>query len=207
MEIIKHSTTQKGFSEKVANSIASDIRNSSSIIYDNKWKCFTKWLRKKGIKDPLQTNITNIAEFLNYLFEDKGLEVSTINGYKAAISKVLQLVTKLDISNNPYIKALISNFANERPIHSKVYPSWDLTIVLNALKKSQYEPLQNATLFNLTKKTIFLLLFAPGARRSDIHALDINNVLFSNYSNSCWFGPNHNFKLRTLMLRQVLVNL
>ncbi len=94
MEIIKRSAAQKGFSEMVANRIASDFRNSSRIImYDSKSKCFTMWLREKGIKGPLQTNIPNIAEFLSYLFEEKGLEVSTINGYKVAITKVLQLVT------------------------------------------------------------------------------------------------------------------
>ncbi len=96
---------------------------------------------------------------------------------------------------------MISNFAIERPVHRKVYPSWDLTIVLNAPMKSPYEPLQNASLFNLTKKSIFLLLLASGARCSEIHALDINNVLFSKDSNSFWFGPNYNFKAKNFNVK------
>ena len=50
-------------------------------------------------------------------------------------------------------------------------PDWDLSLVLKALMKAPFEPIQTCELKCLTYKTVFLLAFATAARRSELHAL------------------------------------
>ena len=50
-------------------------------------------------------------------------------------------------------------------------PQWNLSLVLQALLKPPFEPIQASDLKSLTLKTVFLLALASGRRRSEIHAL------------------------------------
>ena len=50
-------------------------------------------------------------------------------------------------------------------------PSWDLFVVLDALRRPPFEPLHSVSFKFLTMKTAFLLSLASGRRRSEIHAL------------------------------------
>ena len=60
----------------------------------------------------------------------------------------------------------------QRPRITLVLPQWDLGIVLEAQRsKSPYEPLREASLKQLTLKTVFLLAMASAGRCSEIQAL------------------------------------
>ena len=50
-------------------------------------------------------------------------------------------------------------------------PAWDILLVLDALRKSPYEPLADASLKCLTLKTCFLVMLASARRASDVHGL------------------------------------
>ena len=51
-------------------------------------------------------------------------------------------------------------------------PSWDLFVVLNALRKPPFEPLASLPLRLLTLKTVFFLVsLALGRRSSEIHSI------------------------------------
>ena len=50
-------------------------------------------------------------------------------------------------------------------------PSWDLFVVLDAMRRPPFEPLHSASFKFLTMKTSFLLPLASGRRRSEIHTL------------------------------------
>ena len=76
-----------------------------------------------------------------------------------------------DLSSDASLKAYIRHhvIANPRPL--KIRPPWDLSVVLHALLKPPYEPLKDASLKQVTLKTVFLLSLALGRRRSFLHAL------------------------------------
>ena len=59
----------------------------------------------------------------------------------------------------------------QRPKIRLILPQWDLGIVLEALRKSPYEPLREASLKHLTLKTVFLLAVASAGRGSELQAL------------------------------------
>ncbi len=125
MEVIRENTKKQGFSESVANRIANNVRTSTQKIYKDKWNHFSKWMRQNNKGDALKATIPMIAEYLNLLFEVWELEISTIQGYRAAIGKVIKLAGGRDISEDPHLIALISNFSIERPFKRKTYPSWE----------------------------------------------------------------------------------
>ncbi len=111
MEVIRESTKEQGFSESVTSRIANNAGESTQKVYKGKWSNFSKWMRQNNKCDALKAPIPMIAEFLNMLFEVWELEISTIQGYRAAISRVIKLAGRRDLSEDPYLNALISNFS------------------------------------------------------------------------------------------------
>ena len=71
----------------------------------------------------------------------------------------------------PCLGNLVRALFLKRPPSRKLLPSWSLPAVLEALSKPPFEPLAEATLRNLTIKTVFLVAIASGQRRSALHAL------------------------------------
>ena len=193
MESIGSSMQQQGFSGSVASRVAKAVRRSSRRIYDHKWKLFLKWCAQNQIPNPEQASVQSITSFLNWLFETKELEVSTIRGYRAAICRVIKFTSGLDYSDNHVLNALFRNFSLERPVTKSKFPKWDLIIVLKALSKAPYEPLCAASDLFVAKKTLFLLALASGARRSELHSLDLDQTLLLDNDKSMQLRPTEDF--------------
>ena len=113
-----------------------------------------------------------MAEFFLDLFQ-QGLAPSTIEGYRSAIAHTYRSVNKWNVGSNVELTALIGNFYREKPKTRPTPPEWDLAFVLHTLSEPPYEPLAMASLEHLTLKTVFLLAFASGRRRGEIHALQV----------------------------------
>ena len=96
---------------------------------------------------------------------------SAIKGYRSALNTVFRAKRRLDLVQDDRITNLFKAFGIERPIARRLFPLWDLPKVLRALAALPYEPIAEATLRDLTKKTMFLLALASGNRRSEIAAL------------------------------------
>ena len=64
-----------------------------------------------------------------------------------------------------------ARFFLERPPARKFLPTWSLPCVLEALAKAPFEPLAEASLRDVTIKTVFLMAIASGHRRSALRAL------------------------------------
>lgn len=140
-------------------------------------------------------NISQLADFFLWLFEVKKLEINTIKGYRSALSAPLKLSSQVDLSTDQFISALFSNFAYDRPAKTKEFPKWDLSIVLDHLRKPPYEPLALANAQALNKKTTFLLLLASGARRGEIHAIDHSLTIY-HADGSVFLQPNPKFRAK-----------
>ena len=66
------------------------------------------------------------------------------------------------------ISDMIASMELHRPRITPVLPQWDLSVVLEALSKSPYEPLREASFKHLTLKMVFLLAMASAGRRSEL---------------------------------------
>ena len=92
LEVIKGFHQERGFSEAVAQRLAISQRQSSAVVYESKWKVFGEWCHVKQI-NPVKATVQQLADFLIFLFEEKKLAISSIQGYRSCISKVFLTVT------------------------------------------------------------------------------------------------------------------
>ena len=165
---------EQGFSEAVATRIEAPQRGSTRSVYEARWAIFTKWCISNQV-DFRAPPVNSVADFLMYLFEERKLQPSTIDGYRSAIADKLGNST-LNISKDENLTRLLDSFHRDRPKGRRGIPSWNLSLVLHQLTKAPFEPLKEASLKHLTFKTVFLLALGSGKRRSEIHAWQSKNI-------------------------------
>jgi integrase len=176
MEAIQQAVVGKGFSLKVAQAVSSTVCEGSQKVYQSRWAYFSDWCETNNFQST-EASLQQVADFLMHLFEERKTSISTIKGYRTAISKVLFYTSGADVSHSDILSDLISSFEHKRPQRCTPFPKWDLKLVLDSLSKPPYEPLATADRKALTLKTCFLLFLASGSRCSEIHALDIKHIV------------------------------
>ena len=119
--------------------------------------------------------VKSVADFLMYLFQDRKLQPSTIDGYRSAIADKLGN-SPINISKDENLMRLLDSFHRDRPKGRRRIPSWNLSLVLHQLTKAPFEPIKEVSLKHLTFKTVFLLALGSGKRRSEIHAWQNRNI-------------------------------
>ena len=165
---------EQGFSKDMTTRIEAPQRGSTRSVYEAKWSIFTKWcLSNKA--DFRAAPVKSIADFLLYLFQDRNLQPSTIDGYRSAIADKLGNST-INISKDENLTRLMDIFHRNRHKGRRGIPSWNLSLVLHQLTKPPFEPIKEASLKHLTFKTVFLLALGSGKRRSEIHAWQNRNI-------------------------------
>ena len=165
---------EQGFSEAVAARIEAPQRGSTRSVYEAKWAVFTKWCVSNQV-DFRAPPVNSVADFLMYLFQDRKLHPSTIDGYRSAIADKLGNAP-FHIGKDENLTRLLDSFHRDRPKGRRGIPSWNLSLVLHQLTKAPFEPLKGASLKHLTFKTVFLVALGSGKRRSEIHAWQNRNI-------------------------------
>ena len=125
---------EQGFSEAVAAKIEAPQRRSTRSVYEAKWTIFKKWCVTNQV-DFRSPPIKSVADFLMYLFEDKKLQPSTIDGYRSAIADKLGDTT-VNISKDDNLTCLLESFHRDRPKGRRGIPSWNHSLVLHQLTKA-----------------------------------------------------------------------
>ena len=105
LEVIKGFHKERGFSEAVAQRLAISQRQSSAGVYESKWKVFGEWCHVKQI-NLVKATVQQLADFLIFLFEEKKLAISSLQGYRSCISKVF-LARGIDISHDRDLNMLV----------------------------------------------------------------------------------------------------
>ena len=191
---------EQGFSEAVAARIEAPQRRSTRSVYEAKWTIFTKWCDANQV-DFRSPPVTSVADFLMYLFKDKKLQPSTIDGYRSAIADKLGNET-VNISKDDNLTRLLDSFHRDRPKGWRGIPSWNLSLVLHQLTKAPFEPLSEASLKHLTFKTVFLLALGSGKRRSEIHAWQHKNIRYQSDWSKVSLLPSPSFLSKNQLARE-----
>ena len=168
------SIPKQAFSAEVAKRIEAPQRSSSRAMYKSKGAIFVKWCKSHQV-DVMSPSVNQIADFLLYLFKEKKLQPSTIEGYRTAIADMVGN-ENFSISKDENLTRLSDSFHRDKPKGRQGIPSWNLLLVLHQLTKAPFEPLREASLKHLTFKTVFLLALGSGKRRSKIHAWLYKNI-------------------------------
>ena len=75
-------------------------------------------------------------------------------------------------------------------------------MVLHQLTKAPFEPLRNASLKDLTFKTVFLLALASGKRQSEIHAWLLKNVRYQDNGTKVSLTPSARFLSKNQLAKE-----
>ena len=171
VESIWDALCNRGFLVDVASCVSRPQRESTLAIYESKWRNFTVWCNIQHI-NPLSASVSVVSDFLLHLHTEKYLAISTIAGYQMAIASTLPATSGAEVGRNPTLKSLLPNIEMEQGQHQRQFPEWNLALVLSALTKPPFEPLDQASDQLLTWKTVFLIALASSKRRGEIHSFE-----------------------------------
>ena len=87
VETLKRHYRKSGFSGRAARVMAGVLRESSSRLYQSRWKIFCGWCRGRGVA-PVNATVPVVVDFLIHLRQDRGLSVSAVKGYCSALNSV-----------------------------------------------------------------------------------------------------------------------
>ena len=104
---------EQGFSDQVAMRIEAPQRRSTRFVYKAKWSVFVRWCKANQV-DFHSPSVDQIADFLLHLFQDRKLQLSTIDGYRSAIADKVGNFT-VSVSKNDNLNRLLDSFHRDRP--------------------------------------------------------------------------------------------
>ncbi|CAC5386372.1 unnamed protein product [Mytilus coruscus] len=159
----------EGFSQSAKTLLSASWRDGTKKDYSSKFEKFNSWCGERQI-DPYSENVNQVADFLAYLFHF-GLQYRTIAGYRSMLSAVLPPVQNFPVGQHPNIVRIIKGVFNSRPPKVKILPEWNLELLLQALEKKPFEPMQEVDLKHITLKTVFLVAITTFRRCSDLQSL------------------------------------
>ena len=151
VETLKRHYRKSGFSGRAARVMAGVLRESSSRLYQSRWKIFCGWCRGRGVA-PVNATVPVVVDFLIHLRQDKGLSVSAVKGYCSALNSVLALKGR-DLAASREITTVLRSFSRSvNPVELRP-PAWDVSLVLQSLTGAPYEPLRTCEECFLAQKT------------------------------------------------------
>ena len=161
---------------------------------------FSKWCLTNQV-DFRAPPVNSVADFLMYLFQDRKLQPSTIDGYRSAIADKLGN-PPINISKDENLTRLLGSFHRDRPKGQRGIPSWNLSLVLHQLTKAPFEPIKEASLKHLTFKTVFLLALGSGKHRSEIHAWQNRNIRHQSDWSKVSLYPSPSFLFKNQLAKE-----
>ena len=140
------------------------------------WTIWLAWCEKD--KRTSDAKEQKVADFLIYLRRKRKLAVSSIKCYRAMLTSVYRYKGR-DFSSSRTLHEIIRSYKKEDEKKTISTPNWDLDIVLRHLQTHEdYEPLDQISFRNLTKKTLFLVSLATAKGVSELQGLS-SVVIFS----------------------------
>ena len=144
-------------------------------MYDARLGIYKSWCTSRQIS-PYKTSVSQVADFLVYLHEERQCKAGTIAGYRSAIASIHQGWQNSTVSNNADLSKLIKGIFNTSPNIKPLLLNWDLPTVLWALCDFPFEPMNSAEMKYVTWKTVFLVALASASRVSEIQALSVGKT-------------------------------
>ncbi len=164
----------------VAATITSARASSTRHAYALKWNLFVNWCSSRR-EDPRSCPISVVLSFLQDGLERR-LSPSTLKVYVAAIAAYHEAVEGKSLGKHDLIIRFLRGARRLHPPRPPLVPSWDLSVVLNALQRAPFEPLQSVELKFLSLKTALLVALASIKRVGDLHAFSVDEACLE-------FGP------------------
>ncbi|KAL0149630.1 hypothetical protein M9458_055157 [Cirrhinus mrigala] len=164
-----------GLSTEVVETILQSRAPSKRKLYALKWKLFTSWCGEQDPwcqQDPANCPVGTVLEFLQARFSTR-LAHSTLKVYVAAISAYHAPLGGMPVGKDPLVVRFLRGVLRLRPPTRPLVPTWDLAVVLEALCRPPFEPIEEIPVRFLTIKTALLLALTSLKRVGDLQALSV----------------------------------
>ena len=170
VEAVQRSLRSLGVSDEAAKILQLSHRHSTRNVYDSHWRKWISWCADNQV-DPLNPSSTHLLNFLAFLSSVKKLSASAVKAHRSAIASTLRQTGGPSFENDPHLRDLSRGLAFLQASSPRRVPAWDLFLVLKFLRGPPFEPLKDASLKDLYRKTAFLISLASARRCSEVHAL------------------------------------
>ena len=160
-----------GLSKSAAALAGEARRPSTRKTYNVRIRKYYSWCRDKTI-DPHTATIGEVADFLTWVFKTQQASAHSVRACRTAVAAVHHgFGGGSTVSNSPVLHDLIKGMYHNRPPQRSLVPAWDLPRTLQFLAEPPFEPMDQSSMADLSRKTAFLVAAASGRRVSEIHAL------------------------------------
>ncbi|XP_041446855.1 uncharacterized protein LOC121403130 [Xenopus laevis] len=187
MEIERKRLVALGLSEAVVATLLRARKSNTSTTYYKIWERFLLWQLERA-NSCFPPPLPQVLEFLQEGLS-KGLQYRTLKVHVAALSAM----TGIRWAEDPLVKRFFSATLKICPPKRTLSPAWDLPMVLKALCEHPFEPLQEASLWLVTLKTLFLVAIVSAARVSLLHALSVEEQNISFWPDKVILKPPDSF--------------
>lgn len=165
MEVERVRLREQGCSQEVISTLMQARKSTTNTTYTRIWNQFFTMAQQKGW-DPIAPEPSQILEFLQSGI-NKGLSSSTLKVQVSALSAK----TGTRWALHPLVIQFLRACLKIKPPKKPVFPSWDLSVVLEAFTNPPFTPSESISLWDLTLKLSFLIAITSARRVSEIQAL------------------------------------
>ncbi|WP_343217078.1 site-specific integrase [Hymenobacter profundi] len=160
--------------EHTAKYVAAGLSGAPNTAkaYAGDLKRFSLWCQEHGL-EPLPASVDTLAGFVTHLAES-GKKVATIQRHCAAISKAHALKGLDSPTDDKKFKVLLEGISRLKGVRQKQAPAFTLAIFKRTVKS-----IDTTSVFGLRDRVILLLGFTGAFRRSELAALNIEDLSFS----------------------------
>ena len=127
------SKTGGGGEPEVAGFIQNAWKPSTRKQYAAVWRQLTAWCCRKGL-DATTPSVTNLINYLWYLFNDRRLLWRTLGLHRSAVADLIQSYAPEAISEDKRVCRFMRATFLSRPPPRKLKPIWDVRTVLACLE-------------------------------------------------------------------------
>ncbi|KAL0152927.1 hypothetical protein M9458_051756, partial [Cirrhinus mrigala] len=160
-----------GLSTEVVETIHQSRAPSTRKLYALKWRLFTSWCGHR-LQNPVNCPVGTVLEFLQNRLSS-GLTHSTLKIYVVAIAAYHAPLGGLSVGKNSLVMCFLCGVLRLRSSVRPCVPTWDLAVVLEALCRPHFEPIEEISDQYLTIKTVLLLALSSLKRVGDLQALSV----------------------------------
>lgn len=160
LEIERAKFLVQGCSQKVVDTLLQARKCTTNNTYRKIWEKFLSVAQQQSWNSSSPT-VSQSLEFLQ-LGLDKGLGSSTLKVHVSTLSAM----TGVKWAQEPLVIQFQKACLKLRPPRKPSFPTWDLSVVLEALSHEPVFPMESISLWDLTLKVTFLIAITLAKRES-----------------------------------------
>ena len=175
LALVRDALSARGASDSVVNLVKHAHRKGTQGVYKAHWASWSSWCSDNNVlsSDPSQLQLAN---YLAFLADVRKLSAASIRCHRAAIGTTIRQLGGRSFSDDPLLRDIVRGASLRDAKAPRLFPAWDLFLVLAHLRESPYEPIRKCSLKHLSEKTAFLISLASGRRCSEVHALSGSRI-------------------------------